>query len=62
MDMLYGVAFRFTGNRSDAQNLTQDALTAVMRNGSGRGKSPWAKSQLLTALRHTFVNDYQQKP
>lgn len=61
MNMLYAVALRFTRNRADAQDLTQNAVVKALRFHGSFEKGTYIKAWLLTILRNTFINDYRRK-
>ena len=61
LDMLYAVALRFTRNKADTQDLTQDAVVKALRFHGSFEKGTYIKACLLTILRNTFINDYRCK-
>jgi len=61
LDMLYAVALRFTRNKADAQDLTQNTVVKALRFHERFKKGTYIKAWLLTILRNTFINDYRRK-
>ena len=61
VDTLYGVALRLTRNRSDAQDLTQEALLRALRFHDKFKPGTHVRAWLLTILRNTFINEYRRQ-
>jgi len=58
VDMVYDVAFRFTGERLAAERLTVRALNAAMAAELKGVKPGWVKRHLLKHVRESFVEDF----
>jgi RNA polymerase sigma-70 factor (ECF subfamily) len=56
LDALYRVALRLTGNRADAEDLTQETVLKAYRAWEQFTPGTNAKAWLLTILRNTFIN------
>ena len=61
MDSLYGLAFRLTGNRNDAEDLVAESITRAwssIRSLEDRKRfRPW----LFRILNNCFISDYRKK-
>ncbi len=61
IDLVFGVAFRLTRNREDAEDLTQSTMLKAFRFHEQFEKGTNMKAWLLTILRNTFINEYRKK-
>ena len=61
LDVMYGVAYRLTRNRGDAEDLVQDALLRAYRFWHTFEQDSNCKAWLLKILTNTFLNRYQKR-
>jgi RNA polymerase sigma-70 factor (ECF subfamily) len=61
LDVMYGVAYRLTRNRGDAEDLVQDALVRAYRFWHTFEQDSNCKAWLLKILTNTFLNRYQKQ-
>lgn len=61
LDALYGMAYSLTRNRSDAQDMVQEAVLRAYRAFGSFEEGTHLKAWLFTILRNTFINSYRRK-
>ena len=61
LDVMYGVGYRLTRNRSDAEDLVQDALVRAYRFWHTFERNSNCKAWLLKILTNTFLNRYHKR-
>jgi RNA polymerase sigma-70 factor, ECF subfamily len=61
LDVLYGVAYRLTRHRGDAEDLVQDALLRAYRFWHTFEPDSNCKAWLLRILTNTFLNKYNKR-
>jgi RNA polymerase sigma-70 factor (ECF subfamily) len=61
LDNMYGVALRMTRDRSDAEDLVQDAMVRAYRFWASFKPGTSIKAWMFTILRNTFINRYHRK-
>ncbi len=60
LDTVYRVALRLAGDRSRAEDLTQDTMLRAYRAWDQFTPGTNARAWLLTILRHAFINEYRR--
>ncbi len=61
LDVMYGVAYRLTRNKGDAEDLVQDALLRAYRFWHTFERNSNCKAWLLKILTNTFLNKYHKR-
>jgi hypothetical protein len=59
--LLYGIAYWWTGSRSDAEELTQEAVFQAYRSRSGLRDIEALKGWLIGILRHCYAQMKSQR-
>lgn len=60
LDSVYRVALRLSGDRTRAEDLTQETMLRAFRAWDQYRQGTNARAWLLTILRHTFINEYRR--
>lgn len=61
MDSLYGLAFRLTGNRNDAEDLVAESITRAWSSIESLEDSRRFRPWLFRILNNRFISDYRKK-
>jgi RNA polymerase sigma-70 factor (ECF subfamily) len=61
LDTLYRVAFRFTGEHAEAEDLVQETMLKAFKAWHRFRPGTNARGWLLTILRNSFINDYRKR-
>lgn len=61
MDSLYGLAFRLTGNRNDAEDLVAESITRAWSSIKSLKDSRRFRPWIFRILNNCFISDYRKK-
>ena len=61
LDTLYRVAYRFTGEHAEAEDLVQETMLKAFKAWHRFRPGTNARGWLLTILRNSFINDYRKR-